>query len=832
MRRFGLYLALFFLSGAAALVYQVVWMRALALTFSITVHAVTAVLCAFMAGLGMGAMLAGRVADRLQSPLRAFGFLEIGIGLLGVVGPLVLLNLPPVYLFLSDLLAAGTGNVHLARFLLAFFVLMLPTTLMGATLPLLSRAFTTSTGVAGQRIGLLYSINTLGAVLGCALAGFWLIPALGLTGASCAAAAVNVSVGITAIALGRGVVGASEVPATTAAASPPWSRGALLAVFAFAVSGFTAMGYEVLWTRALEQFTHNSTYAYTAMLTVFLLGIGGGSATTAWMADRSRSPIRTLAYLHAGIAAAVFAGLILYRQYPVIIPPLVDWSGGLSSWPRAVALMFVSSAAVLFPMTFLFGAAFPYVSRAVVESLDTTGRRIGGAYAANTVGGIFGAIIIAFAILPTLGVRGSFLTLMALNLSVAFVLLFFVASRAAVVALGVATVVGVVAIPVVLPAQFLREIFAGRYGEVLFYREQTTDTVLVTQDPDGGRWIRYADGRGTAGTATVVEDRMYAQVAMLLHPEPTEVLNICFGVGNSLSSVVQHPIDRVDCVELSPGVVDAAKYFLDTNRNVLEDPRVNLTIEDGRNYLLRSESTYDVIRLDPPELHTAGVVNLYTREFFQLARDHLKPGGIFSIWLAVAATPEPDVKAIVQTALDVFPHLTIWHGPYIYSWVINGSVEDRSPDMARLEAAFADPTLRAEMESIGIESAPEFLNHFVMSTEVAREYAQGAPVITDDQTRLDFTVPRSKDALFGISNQNTGFWLADQIHGTPHYALSIIAPSMRYCRVKQPVLPEVGNLTEAGWTEQGLAAALRDQVGSLPSGCVGDAQTIGIDPQG
>ena len=424
-------------------------------------------------------------------------------------------------------------------------------------------------------------------------------------------------------------------------------------------------------------------------------------------------------------------------------------------------------------------------------------------------------------ILPAIGIRGSFVTLIALNLAIGAALVWAVAPRRS-AALATALAVGTAAMALtVIPSELFRQIFLERYGKLLLYREQVTDIVMVTEDEHGGRLIRFGDGRGTAGTITFREDRSYAHIALLPHPNPQHVLNICFGVGNSLSSVAQYPVARIDQVELSPGVVYAAPFFRETNRNVLEDPRVHLTIQDGRNYLLASRERYDVIRLDPPELHTAGIVNLYTKEFFELARDHLAPGGIFSLWVNIAYTPEAEMRMIVRTAAEVFPYVSIWHGPWLYSWVINGSAEPRPPDMELLAKHFGDRRVKADLDSIPIRDPFEFLNHFVMAGDEVWEFAGDAPVITDDRTRLDFSVPRSEDSFFGISNSITDYYLADLMNPEA----SVIQRAARYCAYKRPVLPHLVNVEASGMEAAEVRERLESLLGSLPAGgCVGAAQ--------
>lgn len=810
-------LLLFFGSGACGLVYQVVWMRALTLTLSVTVYAVTTVLCAFMAGLALGAMLAGRIADRLERPLFVFGLVEIGIALTGIAAPRILLELGPVYGWLASHLGDSGPALVLARFFFASAILLIPCTLMGMTLPLLSRAAISSREEVGRGAGGLYAVNTLGAVAGCIAAGFFLIPALGLTGTSTAAAGLNLLVGCSAALRGRNARRQISAGAEATAALPDAgvSRRAALAMFAFGVSGFTALGYEVLWTRALEQFTHNSTYAYTAMLAMFLLGIGAGSALTAQWADRTSRPVVAFGAIELSIGLSVICALLVYMQLLDWIPAAAAAFGGIDTWGRALTLIFSVAAVTLLATALLFGATFPFVARAVVDSIATLGHRVALAYTVNTVGSILGALCVGFLLLPVLGLRGSFLTLLGLNLLAGTLLILAAAPKQAARPVGALAVASFAAAWLLFPPRLFEQTYVARYGKLLMYREQITDTVMVTQDPSGERFIRYGDGRGTAGTATFLEDRTYTHTAFLLHPDPRRILQICFGVGNSLSSVTQYDVEHVDAVELSPGVVFATPYFARTNRNVLQDPRVHLTIQDGRNFLLSRPDRYDVIRLDPPELHTAGIVNLYTREFFELARDHLAPGGIFSIWVNIAYTPEREMQMIARTAAEVFPYLSIWHGPLLFAWVINGSLEPRPPDMDLLLHHFADPKVRSDLATIQIDEPTDFLANFVMAGDEVADFAGDAPVVTDDRTRLDFTVPRSVESYFGISNSITNDWLVNLMDRRE----SLIEKSARMCVHKRSVLPHLVNADSLGLDPGTLAARLDAKIASLPHGC-------------
>ncbi len=818
MTRSAALLLLFFGSGAAALAYEVVWIRLLSLTLSVTVYALTTVLCAFMAGLALGAAIAARIADRLPRPALAFGLAELGIAASGLLTLWLLPRLGPAYVALHQSFGESSGVFLLLRFLLAFAVLLVPTTLMGMTLPFLSRVVVQERGAVARGVGALYAANTLGAVSGCIAAGFLLVPQWGLSATSLVAASLNVAIAAVAC------VWSFETPAAPAAregdAAPSrMPLSSLLAAATFGVSGFTAMGYEVLWTRALEHFTHNSTYAYSAMLATFLAGIGFGSACAARPADRSPNPLALLGGIQLVIAATVIGALCLYLRFDGLIGSWAGAMGGITSWAHAMGLVFIEAGLTLFATTFLFGATFPVVARTVVDSLDSLGRRIGFAYLCNTLGSILGAAGIGFFVLPALGVGRSFLALILLNAFVGGGLLIFaLEGRRRAAGLVGALATGALAVAWV-PGDLLLGQYLDRYGKILFYREEVTDTVMVTESPSGERTIRYGDGRGTAGTWTVVEDRMYAHIPMLLHGAPRSVLQIGFGVGNTLRSVGRYPIDRAICVELSPGVSDAAPFFRSTNHDVLDDPRISLVVNDGRNFLLATQERFDVIRLDPPELHTAGVVNLYTREFYELARDHLGPQGIFSIWVNTVMTPTEDLRLLLRTVADVFPHTSVWHGPAGYSWVINGSAEPHDPDLVRLGEAFRRGEVATDLASIGIEDAFDFLEHFVFTGQALARFAGDGPLVVDDHTRLDFTVPRSADSFFGLGNVNTDYslvGLTDPDGSGDHQVAArlFLRKVAEMQALKRPVLPHLKGIQEAGFE----AAEVAERLGGRSSG--------------
>lgn len=758
--RAGVYL-IFTLSGACGLIWEVLWVRQLTLVFGVSTYAVCTVLGAFMAGLGLGSYLWGRWAARSRRVLALYGWLELGIGVLGLLLPFQLQALMHAYARGYESLMDRPGWLVLVRVVAVSVVLLLPCTLMGGTISVLSRFFARRRESLGRDLGLLYALNTLGAVFGCLLAGFALIPALGLRATGWSAAGGNFLVAALAIFLGRREVTVVEPRAAGAARR---SGSARLALLVFALSGFCALGYQVLWTRALVFYLHNSTYAFTAMLAVFLTGLSLGSLLLNRRLDHSARPSLYLFLSQAGIPATTILGLTLFALLPLLLarllPPL-----SIDSWGKALALQFSQALGILLPITFFMGLAFPAATRMAVQSLEGVSRAVGELYAFNTLGCIAGSLVVGFGLLPVLGLMGSFQVLMTVNLVLALVALWpgKEIGRSGKIA-GTLLIAGLwVAKERVLPEEFFRRAF-GQGAPVLLYRDGATDTVMVKAVPgqEELRFLCFADGRGTAGTNTSPQNRFMAHLPLLLHPAPREVLTICFGVGNTLSAIAANPqVERVECVELSPSVVDAAPYF-PTNEDVLHHPKVSIRFQDGRNHLLGTTRRYDVIQLEPPEIHTDGVVNLYTREFYRLCRRRLREDGILCQWINVQMIPLEEQRRLIATFQETFPHTTAWMLTRTLTHVLLiGTPQELRISYARLRERFADPVLGPDLRDKTFLDSPEaFLANFKLSEDGVRAFVAGAAPITDDRTVVDFSAPRSVDANYGLSNAFSGVKIA------------------------------------------------------------------------
>ncbi|MCZ6834034.1 MAG: fused MFS/spermidine synthase [Acidobacteria bacterium] len=766
-------LGLCFLSGFAGLVYEVVWMRMLTFVFGVSAYATATVLVAFMGGLALGSWGFRRLADEGRRPLRTYALLEAGIGVYALLLPLILAGLTPVYVLVHHLFEGNNLLVNLARFLLGGAALLLPATCMGATVPVLGRYFVRSRERIGQDAGVFYAVNTFGAVAGAFTAGFLLIGPLGVAVTTYLAIALNALVAAGALWVDSRQPERRRDEATVAPASRPGKSphsAALLrwTLVVFAFSGFISLAYEVLWTRLLVFYLHNSTYAFSAMLVVFLFGLAAGSFVMArWLADHAGNPVRALGIIEFLIGFASLTSIWLHTWLPEMAQVLTRVLP-IHSFLAASVLIFCQATVILLLPTLFMGAAFPLAARAVTADVTRAGHSLGSIYAINTLGTMGGAFLCGFVLIPALGLGPTAAVLVLANLALAAILL--VKTPAPTRARGWAWVALLAATALLVPATVPRELFKAaferRFARVLFYKDEATDTVAVAEFEPGRletRTIYYADGRGTAGIFSVHENRISGHLPMLLHEDPQDVLVICFGVGNSLSAVGQHPASRIHCVELSPGVISTAHFFAATNKNILEDSRVKLFIEDGRIHLLTSPTNYDVVTLEPPEMHTAGVVNLYTREFYELVKKRLNPGGVVCQWLNIRKMPELEFKMLIQAFREVFPHTTLWQPPKCFGVLMLGTDGPLEIDLPRFLNRFHSERVYRDLAEVGMGDPYNFLSQLLMNEEQTAAYAAGVRPVTDNRTYVDFSVPRSVMADYAVAGFFAGLDLEGEI---------------------------------------------------------------------
>lgn len=667
---------LFVLSGAAGLVYQVVWSRLLNQIFGVSAHAVTAVLATYLGGLALGAWILGPLADRVSRPLRLYGWLELGIGASAVGGTAVIGALDPLHLWAASRLAPDSVALAGVRAALASAIVLPPTILMGATLPAMTRAFVHRPGTVGRNVASLYALNTAGAVLGALAAGFVLVRALGVHPTLWLAAAANATVGAAALALSRRCE--REVAPVVAPGPAVFARERRLSLegawvlAAIALSGFASLALEVLWTRLLVLVFGTSTYAFATMLATFLVGIALGSFLARTVVDRVRDPRRAFAWIQVGIAASTAATLPFVRAF---VLELHEWFDADSRWLTATAARFGASFLVMIVPTILIGTTFPLAGRIWARRVETLGGRLGQVYGANTVGNILGAVIGGFAILPALGMQRGIALVALLNL-VAAALAFLPLGTLLVRPRGVVRVLGASAAiyaPLVGVLVWRPPPLPGTGGErfdrTLYYREGLVSTVKVFQRAnDGAQTVMSVDGTtiGQSNAGVDHKQQVLAHLPFLLRPDapPRRVLSIGLGSGILIGEVAKHPgVERVECVEISPSVIEGARVFAPHNGDVLSNPRVRVVNDDGMAYLRRTEAAYDAIVSDGKSRSGhAGNALFYSLDYYRVAHARLAPDGIMLQWVPLDVGPE-ELKVIVRTFTAVFQHAYLWLGP-------------------------------------------------------------------------------------------------------------------------------------------------------------------------
>jgi len=754
--------ACFFLSGAAGLAYEVVWARLLGLAFGHTVYAVTTVLAAYMGGLALGSLLLGRWADRVERPLRSYALLEATVGLYCAATPDLLSGVDALYIALCRTGQPSAPAALALQFGLSAAVLLLPTTLMGATLPVLGRAVVEGHELAASRVGTLYAINTWGAVVGTVGTGLLLLPAVGLRLTVWIGVALNLLVAALALLLERGtsprrtVAKVPQAVVDRAGGAGPLPRAAL-GLAAAGVSGAAAMAYEVAWTRTLSLVLGSSTYAFTAMLATFLVGLALGALVASRVLRSRRLSLATYGYLQVAVALAALVLLPAFGWLPEAALGLLGRIG--VSAGAALAVQFGLSFAVVIVPTLLLGATFPVMVAALARGQDRVGRDIGLVYGANTIGTIVGAVAAGFLLIPAIGLQNTVRAAAGANLCAGVALLVFRAARGRTRIIAAGAVAAYLTLLVALPrwdekvmtsgvtvyaqdylrdeGEAFRTAQAGR--EVLFYSEGISTTVAVerTSEVLSVRVNGKVDASNGPDMPTQV---LLGHLGALLHPQPRRALIVGLASGVTVGAVAQHPLEVIDVAELEPAMVHAARFFEKENRRAMADPRVRLVAGDGRHVLAAAAQPYDLVISEPSNPWIAGIASLFTRDFYEIARQRLSDRGVFVQWLQGYGIFTRDMQMVVRTMQGVFPHVSVWTAS-AGDFVLVATPEALRVDLDSIERRMAaSPGLREDLEHYGW-SRGDLAFRFFLGEEGARRFAAGAPLNTDDRPLLEFRAP-------------------------------------------------------------------------------------------
>ncbi len=748
---------IFLASGAASLILQVLWFKQLQFVLGSATVSVSVTVASFFFGLSLGSAVGGRIADTVDRPLRIYGFLELALALMSLAVTAFLSHWPTWVGWLAPMLDLESPLRLPLMVVLSLAILSLPTMLMGATLPFLVRYLTRAQTDLANRIGLLYGFNTLGAAIGTLTVGFVLMGLFGIMGSSLVAAALYVCVGAVALLVARDTSPLPPSPATTntpAQAAGPQQGSTTILIWVFACSGFVSIAYEVVWFRFLTNVSTSSVYAFSGMLGVYLLGLVIGALICArLLAPRKDQLLRYFAVtqLLIAVAATLTVGILgKARTVGVALHPIVS---SLLPVPAQellggdVSFFLICAIALLLPTT-LIGISFPLASELTVMQMSALGRRIGSLYALNTIGGVLGSLAAGFLLIPYLGSQWALTVLIALNV------LLFVATTVSQPGLlrerslwrQGTVAAGVIAVSLLLftPHYLERVLTAIEGANVLELREtrQATFAVVEYQDEAAGTYQQlvvnsksYANNRP--------EGRRYmaamGHYPILLHPGPVETaVVICIGTGTTVGAVSTHQeLQSIDAVDLSPTVFEFAPHFVPINKQFYQNPKVRQIVADGRHFLLGTNETFDVITLEPPPPHDAGVINLYTEEFYALAKQKMRPGGVLAQWVPLDFNRGILPKMILKAMMGQFKHVSLWL-PSRMEGVAIASDEPLTIDPRMLAMRMSQPAVADDLTANGLRSPEDFLATFIAADAKLAAFVGDVPTLTDDRPRLEY----------------------------------------------------------------------------------------------
>ena len=725
-----------------------------------------------MGGLGLGAWVMGRRADKHPNPALLYGILEIAIGVFGLLSPFVFKGIGSLYLVLARGMAPGLWLATGIKFVFAFAVMLVPTFLMGGTLPVLTRAFAGPSAANIRReLALFYGLNTVGGVIGCALGGYVLVEQVGIRPSLVACGLLNLVLGGLALAVTRESPGAAELeapaePESVMEDAPVEVRR--LATWLIGLTAFASLLYEIAWTRVLVLVVGSSTYAFTTILVCFLLGIGLGSLIAIGRGRGTRELLLRAALIQGAIAVLAALLFPFFRMLPVYI--IATMQIGFLSAGQLIALQSVALAVVIIPPAIGMGLAFPILTELAAKRSAATGGETGRAYFANTIGSILGAVITGFLLIHTIGSERTLVVGVVVNvLAIGLLTWRLYASAGNRLDSGdrAPALLGVLALIVALftpgwssrlldrgPAIYGRDMaseaeldhFLRGYGaEQLRFDEGWNAAVSVWRN-GGTTWLKTNGKADASSVADMNTQVMVGLMGPLAHPHPRRVFVVGFGSGVSTRTAADViGVEHVDVVEIERAVIRAAPLFADVNRNVLSDPKVHLIEDDARSALQTSREPYDVIVSEPSNPWIAGVAGLFTKEYFEIARSRLTSDGVFAQWVQTYRVPTNVIASIVANLRSVFPHVEMWYANPA-DLIIIGANQPIVWDEARIAAHLAPGTTMQGVfrDWLEIDRPAQLLGRFLLGDSgTALLASRDRMHHRDDQPVLEFVAARA-----------------------------------------------------------------------------------------
>jgi spermidine synthase len=767
----------FIFSGATGLIYEILWARMLGLVFGGTTLAVSTVLAAFMGGLALGSALAGRLSARIKRPLWTYGWMEVGVALYALLVPFMFRWVDNLYALIWQQFHPGFFAFSVWRFVLSCLMLLVPTTLMGATLPVLSAALLHSSKHNANSVTRLYACNLAGAIFGTLVAGFVLLPTLGVRTTILIAAAINIIIGVTAMLAERRAdlqsgksTSAATDPGLKAESSPAEIRGSNFWLFCALASGFVTISTQVAWTRILAMIIGSSTYAFSIVVALFLIGLAGG----AWLVGRkefSGKLREAICKIEIATAGSLFLSLFVVNWIPALLVNL-GLRLQVASWVSLLALQILTAGLLILLPALLMGTVMPLVLVWASTNANRSVELVGRSYAVNTIGAIAGAFLTGFLLIPWTSTRATLLFAAVVCVIVAGVA--YQPRESAVdhglhrsLAVGLSAAL-IVLLVVFAPPMNLADLSLGAYDtlirvlaksregikddknetgpavhSLLMYQEGPTSTVSVRKDWDITSMAINGRTNASDSENDMPTQVMLAQAPLLVAPRIDNGLVIGFATGVSVGAILQSPIASVTCVELEPATVNGSRYFDHVNHRPLNDPRVRLIIDDARTYLRVTPDRYDIIVSEPSHPWVPGVANLFTQEFFTMGRDRLSEQGVFVQWLQIYQLSTDSLRSVLATFHNVFPHVLVFQVGGVAKGKDLILVGSNTPlNLDRLQERMADKKIGEELARVNLKSESDVRSWYVCDESRLAPAVAGAKINTDDNMHIETTVPR------------------------------------------------------------------------------------------
>ena len=748
-------LLFFFVSGATGLIYEVVWTRLLTLVMGNTHYSISTVLTAFMGGLALGSYAGGKVIDKRFNPLAAYAFLEAGIGLYCLIIPSLIDFAFPIFKWVYLNWGDSYTQASIIRFIICVAILIVPATFMGATLPVLSKFVSRGEAHIGKDVGTLYSINTFGAVFGAWASAFIFMRLWGVQSTIWMTALLNLAISAVIFLVFKPPLkgfNSKELENPL----PPLDRRGKLILLSFGFSGMIALVYQVAWNRILSLLLGSSVYAFSLILTVFILGLALGTASFSRLLSRFDDLMKVYGITQITIGVVSLLIIPLFGTIPFINRWIYE------NWGLEFEFIQITNFGIIFALlfipTFFMGAQFPLVIKLMAKKMETLGREVGRIYACNTVGTIVGSFLAGFILIPVLGMQFTLMSGVLLNvlLGVAILTLgsqlnfnvkIYVLPVVLMFCILAAKSIGPWDTSVISSGSFMPYRIADlkeaelKKNKILFFKEGMHTTVTTELSVSGNIFLRV-NGKTDASLALDMRTQLLSgYLPMLFHPDPKSALVIGQGSGITLGAVEQFPVDEITLVEISPAVIEGSRFFDPFNHHALDDKRVTVKLEDGRNHIALSDKTYDVIVSEPSNPWISGVGALFTVNFFELLKKRLNPGGLVCIWVHTNLSPE-DFKSIIHSFSKEFPFVSMWESIAGDDYLLIGSENEYGLSYEKAQQYFSDETVGRDLHRIGIDNTPDLLSLMIMSREKLLEFSASAPLHTDDNSLLEFNAPK------------------------------------------------------------------------------------------